>query len=83
MMLGDPHVLTLDGLEYTFNGLGEYTMVDVHNSNVSFTLQGRTGKALNDNGTAINATVFTAFAARENGVRVTVELEPSNRECEC
>ena len=76
-------MLTLDGLEYTFNGLGEYTMVDVHTSDVNFTLQGRTGKALNDNGTAINATVFTAFAASENGVRVTVELEHSKRECEC
>ena len=34
---GDPHITTLDGLKYTFNGLGEYTMIDA--SNGSFILQ--------------------------------------------
>ena len=82
-MLGDPHVITLDGKDYTFNGWGEYTMVQLQTTNVSFTLQGRTEKALTDNGTAINATVFTAFAASEGDVRVSVELEPSNRQCKC
>ncbi|NXO25816.1 SUSD2 protein, partial [Cisticola juncidis] len=26
---GDPHFLTFDGLNFTFNGLGEYTLVDI------------------------------------------------------
>ncbi len=26
-MWGEPHILTLDGLLYTFNGLGEYWMI--------------------------------------------------------
>ena len=26
-VFGDPHVYTFDGLEYTFNGKGEYVMV--------------------------------------------------------
>ena len=80
--MGDPHVLTLDGGDYTFNGWGEYTMVRLVTDNVTFTLQGRTDKALTDNGTAINATVFSAFAAGEGDVTVNVELEPDNRQCE-
>ena len=34
---GDPHITTLDGLKYTFNGLGEYTMINADNG--SFVLQ--------------------------------------------
>ena len=58
---GDPHFVTLDGRNYTFNGLGEYTMVDFQNG--SFLVQARTEKAPGDN----KATVFTAGAAKETG----------------
>ena len=34
---GDPHITTLDGLSYTFNGLGEYVMINA--SNGTFVLQ--------------------------------------------
>jgi len=37
---GDPHFVTLDGTNYTFNGLGEYTMVNAKNGH--FELQART-----------------------------------------
>ncbi|CAH1788959.1 unnamed protein product [Owenia fusiformis] len=60
---GDPHVRTLDGKTYTFNGLGEYWLIKTTDD--YFTLQGRTSKALTSNGTATKATVFTAFAAKE------------------
>ena len=36
---GDPHVITLDGLRYTFNGKGEFTLIETVNN--SFSLQGR------------------------------------------
>nr|KAG5705631.1 hypothetical protein BaRGS_034829 [Batillaria attramentaria] len=72
-MFGDPHIETLDGRQYTFNGLGEYTLVTFAN----FTLQGRTALAKTDSGTPTNATVFTAFGAEENNIRVFVGLDPT------
>ena len=62
-MYGDPHFHTLDGFQYTFNGLGEYTLVETIHGN--FTLQGRTAKALDANGAEMDATVFSAFAAKD------------------
>ncbi|EDV27739.1 uncharacterized protein TRIADDRAFT_53736 [Trichoplax adhaerens] len=62
---GDPHVQTLDGKRYTFNGLGEYTLVDA--SNKYFVLQGRTMRSVVANSTErAKATVFSAFAATQN-----------------
>jgi len=61
---GDPHIHTLDNFEYTFNGLGEYTLIETSGGN--FTLQGRTAKALDDKGAETKATVFSAFAATDS-----------------
>ncbi|CAH1789481.1 unnamed protein product, partial [Owenia fusiformis] len=69
---GDPHVRTLDGKTYTFNGLGEYWLIKTTDD--YFTLQGRTSRALTSNGTATRATVFTAFAAKESSDEFYVEL---------
>ncbi|KAK2157058.1 hypothetical protein NP493_1917g00000 [Ridgeia piscesae] len=60
---GDPHIRTLDGLEYTFNGLGEYVLIATADKN--FTLQGRTERALDKDGKEMQATVFSAFAAKD------------------
>ena len=55
---GDPHISTLDGKQYTFNGIGEYILMKtVHET---FVLEGRT--RLVENSTA---TVFSAFAAAQ------------------
>ena len=56
---GDPHIVTLDSGNYTFNGLGEFTMVDVKDG--MFQLQART-KLAKGEGTA---TVFSAAVAKE------------------
>ena len=56
-LFGDPHIQTMDGKTYTFNGHGEYILMKT--SNESFVLQGRTELAGEGNSTA---TVFTAFA---------------------
>lgn len=80
---GDPHIKTLDGGEYTFNGLGEYVMIVMTKPELNFTLQGRTGLAETENGTITNATVFKAFGAEENGVRVFAELDPNTNNSEC
>ncbi|XP_055859671.1 mucin-like protein isoform X2 [Biomphalaria glabrata] len=62
-ILGDPHFITLDDLNYTMNGWGEYTLMDIPSRR--FLLQGRTEKAETSNGMKINATIFSAFAAKE------------------
>lgn len=49
----------------------------------AFTLQGRTARARNSNGIFLNATVFSAFAAKDkNSERLHVELT-SDRSCKC
>ncbi|KAJ8038277.1 Mucin-4 [Holothuria leucospilota] len=64
----NPHFTTLDGYQYTFNGLGEYIMSRFVSPSDSteeiFNLQGRTAKLLNSDGELTNATFFTAFAAQ-------------------
>uniref|UniRef100_H2ZYL8 Mucin-4 n=1 Tax=Latimeria chalumnae TaxID=7897 RepID=H2ZYL8_LATCH len=57
-MLGDPHIATLDGKSYTFNGLGDFILLKTTGTSTSFMLQGRTvqtGEAM--------ATNFEAFVA--------------------
>ena len=56
---GDPHITTLDDEVYTFNGLGEYTLLQLTaaGDNGDFTLQGRTELVVNS-----TATQFSAFA---------------------
>ncbi|KAL3832190.1 hypothetical protein ACJMK2_023853, partial [Sinanodonta woodiana] len=68
---GDPHIETLDKKKFTFNGLGEYTLVSLDN----FQLQSRTSRAERANGSLSNATIFSAFAAKDNmGSMIHVEL---------
>ena len=52
---------TLDGLSYTFNGLGEYWLIQSD----KFALQGRTAKAIGKDGNPVNATIFSAFGAKD------------------
>ena len=62
-------------MDYTFNGFGEYTMLRISSSTVSFTLQARTELASSANGTTINATVFTAFVAEDHtSSKVQIEM---------
>ncbi|XP_031574157.1 mucin-like protein isoform X2 [Actinia tenebrosa] len=69
-MWGDPHFVTLDGKNYTFNGLGEYVMLDAKNG--FFQLQARTRLAKGDG----TATVFCAAVVKErNTSKVQVNLE--------
>ncbi|XP_029647084.1 mucin-like protein [Octopus sinensis] len=59
-MFGDPHFRTLDGLRYTFNGFGEFDLLNIFNSSDDspiLKIQCRTRKI--DTG---EATVFEAFA---------------------
>ncbi|XP_038072987.1 sushi domain-containing protein 2-like [Patiria miniata] len=70
---GDPHLITLDGVEYTFNGVGEYTMLEACNG--SFVMQAR--MAVLQIGTP--ATVVTALAAVDTETSDQIQVEVSNR----
>ncbi|KAH0504404.1 Mucin-4 [Microtus ochrogaster] len=76
---GDPHITTLDNVTYTFNGLGDFLLVQAQDTNSSFRLEGRTAQT----GSA-KATNFIAFAAQYNtsslASPITVQwfLEPSD-----
>ena len=73
---GDPHIRTLDGGNYTFNGLGEYVMLDAESG--TFQLQARTGLA---QGNSTTGTVFVAGAAKEeNTTTVEVGIKKDGKE---
>ncbi|XP_060028196.1 mucin-4 isoform X2 [Erinaceus europaeus] len=76
-MFGDPHITTLDGHSFTFNGLGDFLLVGAQGGNSSFQLQGRTAQT-----SSAQATNFIAFAARYSGSlgNVTVQwlLKPND-----
>ena len=74
---GDPHVTTLDLTTYTFNGWGEYILVDISDDDTPFQLQCRTDRAIFKDGTISDATIYSGFAARaaaEYGTLLQVEL---------
>ena len=58
-------MVTLDGVEYTFNGYGEYHILQVAPS--GFKLQGRMQPLINSYGRKTHGTVYKAFAMKENG----------------
>ena len=63
-MFGDPHLITLDELQYTFNGRGEFILIDTFDNR--FKLQGRMVPAENVDGDDFLATVFSAIVAKQN-----------------
>ena len=62
---GDPHFRTLDGKAYTFNGLGEYTLVNA--SSLEFAVQIRTALAPSSETVNTAATVISAIAVQQGG----------------
>ena len=69
---GDPHVVTLDLHKYTFNGKGEFVLVETVDN--SFTLQGRMTQASDKDGNDVLATVFSAIAGKQ-GDSDTVQFQ--------
>ncbi|XP_033951669.1 sushi domain-containing protein 2-like isoform X1 [Pseudochaenichthys georgianus] len=59
VVFGDPHFITFDGVSYSFNGFGEYTLVTSFAKGL--TIQGRTEPV---NGT-VKATQLTSVAMQE------------------
>ncbi|XP_060071369.1 protein mesh-like [Ylistrum balloti] len=69
---GDPHFTTLDGLSYTFNGVGEFTLLK--NINDTFFAQVRMEQVAGPDGTLRKASVITAFTAKRLNISDTVEV---------
>ena len=59
---GDPHFITLDGVQYTFNGLGEYTLLDAHSGD--FVIHIQTKQAVEAGGGLIPATSISVIAMK-------------------
>ena len=70
--VGDPHFITLDGKQYTFNGLGEYVLIDMQNG--EFIIQIQTKQATNQDGIPIKATSMSIIAMKQRN-RPTVQAQ--------
>ncbi|XP_077868996.1 sushi domain-containing protein 2-like [Saccoglossus kowalevskii] len=70
--IGDPHIHTLDGTPYTFNGQGEFSLMKTTGN--SFSMQGRMQPLTADS----QATVFTAVVMKAASTD-TVQIEVNNR----
>ncbi|KAH9488616.1 hypothetical protein Btru_061289 [Bulinus truncatus] len=82
--IGDPHIVTLDQKTFTFNGLGEFKILefigpDPANASIplNFQLQGRTCRAINAAGNVTNATVWCVLALSTSS-KSTVRVEISS-----
>ena len=74
---GDPHFITLDGLEYTFNGYGEFVFLNV--AEIGFQIQVRIGPIV-ENGEVSEGTVFKAVAVKGLDMdSIQIELNVLNR----
>ncbi|KAG9493913.1 hypothetical protein GDO78_001662 [Eleutherodactylus coqui] len=69
-MFGDSHITTLDGLNYTFNGFGDFMLLNASDTGISVILQGRTIQT----GTAM-ATNFQAFVVQYISNTTNVKVE--------
>ena len=67
-------MITLDGLRYTYNGAGEYIVLNALNG--TFILQARTEPAERIDGGTPVGTAFTAIAVKKS-VSVTIEVQRS------
>lgn len=74
LLFGDPHVITLDGLQYTYNGAGEYVILDALDGELL--LHARTEPAERADGGTPVGTVFTALAMRARDSDV-IEIQRS------
>ena len=64
-IFGDPHLYTIDGVPYSFNGHGEYVLIKEDPTSPSKTvIQCRMVKASDKDGSPVKATIFSAFAIK-------------------
>ena len=72
--IGDPHIVTLDQFTYTFNGKGEFVLIETDDD--SFTLQARMVPAVDGNNNNVAATVFSAIVCKQiNSQTIQFQLD--------
>ena len=71
---GDPHFTTLDGVDFTFNGWGEYLLLNITNGSTLFELQARTEPVPGSAATQMAAIVFAMLR------QTVVEIHLANRD---
>ncbi|XP_063384616.1 protein mesh isoform X3 [Cydia fagiglandana] len=78
-IFGDPHIVTFDDLQYTFNGKGEYVLVRVDQPQIKLDVQGRFEQVARNIYGQVNATHLTSVvAASNNSVPIEVRLRPTH-----
>ncbi|XP_045504606.1 protein mesh isoform X3 [Colias croceus] len=78
-IFGDPHIITFDDLQYTFNGKGEYVLVRVDHPQLKLDVQGRFEQVARNIYGAVNATHLTSIvSASNNSVPIEVRLRPQH-----
>ncbi|XP_034249969.1 protein mesh isoform X2 [Thrips palmi] len=76
-VFGDPHVVTFDNLQYTFNGKGEFVLVHVDNQKQKLDVQGRFEQMPSNLYGPVRATQLTSLAAQDNSSTIIeVRLRP-------
>ncbi|CAG7823396.1 unnamed protein product [Allacma fusca] len=80
-VFGDPHIVTFDGMPYTFNGKGEYVLVKSNTDRHRLDIQGRFEQLPNNNYGEVRATTLTTVAARDNQ-SATVEIRVRPRDAQ-
>ncbi|KAG1672675.1 Protein mesh [Nymphon striatum] len=79
---GDPHFVTFDGVTYTFNGVGEYTLMHINNDFAQMDVQGRFSQVMQNpfatfSSKKLPATSLMAVAAQSNASdSVEIYLRP-------
>lgn len=78
-VFGDPHIITFDDLEYTFNGKGEFVLLHSDTPKQKFDVQGRFEQLPDNIYGEVRATQLTAIAARDNtSAIIEVRLRPKH-----
>lgn len=76
-IFGDPHIVTFDGLEYTFNGMGEFVLVRAKNGAEELDVQARFQQVPRNMHGQVMATHPTSIAVRgHNSTVIEVRVRP-------
>lgn len=76
-IFGDPHIITFDNTQYTFNGMGEFVLVRANTERARLDVQGRFEQVHRNQHGQVMATQLTSIAARGNSsVVIEVRLRP-------
>uniref|UniRef100_A0A336M8F3 CSON013620 protein n=2 Tax=Culicoides sonorensis TaxID=179676 RepID=A0A336M8F3_CULSO len=78
-VFGDPHFITLDGLEYSFNGIGEFVLLKSTDSRDKFEIQGRFEQMPRNSYGEIKASHLSSIALKGNSSNV-IEIRMRSRE---